>query len=347
MTVNVPILLVAGIFLGLSIFYMSGDMMRFSAFQRQARVSFAWLSAALATTLVVFSFFPTTDMSGQAFGFSLGGAAAFVLVILLAAPILQRKISDLDRMNSTDSTPALVKAPRYLTAQEIFRYSVIGTEGRSICIITSNLNRVVNVDVWVNSENTNMRMSERYHQTISGMIRLYGAERDAGGHIVKDLIADELAQKVAGKTPVRPAVAISTGPGQLRESNNVRAIVHVAAVQIEDDMGRRQLQEIDTCMFNVLHEVERIAAELEPPPVRSVVFSLFGTGSGHGDRESTARVMVDSAIAYLQQKETSCLREIYFSARTNLTRDALQNAVKGSSGLQLRKERSQKPKGRK
>lgn len=346
MTVNVPILIVAAIFLGLSIFYMSGDMTRFSAFQRQSRVAFTWLCAALASTLVIFSFFPTTAMSGNAFGFSLGGAAAFVLVILLAAPALQRKIADLDRTIPTHAAPPGVKAPRYLTAQEIFRYAVKGTDDRSVCIITSNLNRVVNVDVWVNSENTHMRMSERYHETISGMIRFYGAERDAGGHIVKDLIADELAEKVAGKTPVHPAVAISTGPGQLRGSNNVHAVIHVAAVQVEDDMGRRQLQGIDTCVFNVLQEVERLGAELEPP-VRSVVFSLFGTGSGRGDRESTARVMVDSAVSYLQQRETSCLREIYFSARTNLTLEALQAAVKGASGLRLKKEGSRRPKDRK
>lgn len=346
MTVNVLILLVAAVFLGLSIFYMSGDMTRFSAFQRQARVSFAWLSAALATTLVIFSFFPATAMSGQAFGFSLGGAAAFVLVILLATPVLQRKISNLDKTDSKQPTPAAVKAPKYLTAQEIFRYSVNGAEDRSVCIITSNLNRVVNVDVWVNSENTLMRMSERYHETVSGMIRFYGADRDAGGHIVRDLIADELAEKVAGKTPVYPGVAISTGPGRLRESNNVRAIIHVAAVQIEEDLGRRQLQEIDTCVFNVLQEAERLAAELDPP-VRSVIFSLFGTGSGRGDRESTARVMVDSAVGYLRQREAGCLREVYFSARTNLTLDALQSAVKGASGLRPKTGRSRKPKDRK
>lgn len=346
MTVNLPILIVAGIFLGLSIFYISGDMTRFSAFQRQSRVTFAWLCAALASTLVIFSFFPTTAMSGNAFGFSLGGAAAFVLVILLAAPALQRKIADLDRTIPTHAAPPAVKAPRYLTAQEIFRYAVNGTGDRSVCIITSNLNRVVNVDVWVNSENTHMRMSERYHETVSGMIRFYGAERDAGGHIVKDLIADELTEKVAGKTPIHPAVAISTGPGRLRESNNVHAVIHVAAVQVEDEIGRRQLQEIDTCVFNVLQEVERLGAELEPP-LRSVVFSLFGTGSGHGDRESTARVMVDSAVSYLQQRETTCLREIYFSARTNLTLEALQAAAKGVSSLRLRKEGSRRPKDRK
>jgi O-acetyl-ADP-ribose deacetylase (regulator of RNase III) len=345
-TVNETILLVAGIFLALSIFYMSGDMTRFSAFQRQARVSFAWLCAALATTLVVFSFFPTTGMSGQAFGFSLTGAAAFVLVILLAAPSLQRKISDLDQTDSVRSSPPSVNAPKYLVAQEIYRYSLDGTEERSLCIITSNLNRVIGVDVWVNSENTSMRMSERYHQTISGMIRFYGAERDPGGHIVKDLIADELAEKVAGKTPVQPAVAISTGSGKLRETNGVRAIVHVAAVQIEEDMGRRQLQEIDTCVFNVLHEIDRIAAGLEPS-IRSVIFPLFGTGSGQGERDSTARVMVDSAAAYLRQKQDSCLREIYFTARTNLTLDVFREAFEECPGLRLQKESARKSRGRK
>jgi hypothetical protein len=291
--INLPILVVAAIFLGLSIFYMSGDMMSFSGFQRQARVSFAWLCVALASTLVIFSFFPATATSGQAFGFSLGGAAAFVLVILLMAPVLQRKIAELDRRELSHSTSKVVNAPKYLSAQEASRYPIDGTTDKSICIITSSLIRVVDVDIWVNSENTLMRMSDRYHETVSGMIRFYGAERDAGGHIVKDLIADELTGKVAGKTPVQPAVAISTGPGMLRKSNNVKAIIHVAAVQIDDDMGRRQLEGIDTCVFNVLQEAERLATDASPP-MQSIIFPLFGTGSGRGERGSTAQVMLVS-----------------------------------------------------
>jgi O-acetyl-ADP-ribose deacetylase (regulator of RNase III) len=228
--------------------------------------------------------------------------------------------------------PAAVKAVRYLTAQEVFRYPVDGVQNRNVCIITGHLSKVMNVDVWVNPENTLMRMSKRYHQTVSGTIRLYGAQRDAGGHIVKDLIADELSEKVAGRTPVHPGVAISTGSGLLKSSNNVRAIVHVAAVQIEEGMGRRQLQEIDLCVFNVLHEVDQLATTVDPP-LRSVVFSLFGTGSGHGDRESTAQVMVDSAVTYLRHKQTTAIREVYFCARSSLTLDCLQGAVQSSYGL--------------
>jgi O-acetyl-ADP-ribose deacetylase (regulator of RNase III) len=331
-TVHVQGLIAAAVFLGLSIFYMAGDMATLSAFQRQARVSFTWLCAALASTLVIFSFFPDAAMSGQAFGFSLGGAAAFVLVILLAGPSLQKKIAELDKTDINRNASPVVKAPEYLSAQEVFTYVVSGISNRKICIITSNINRIVNVDVWVNSENTLMRMSERFHETVSGMIRFYGAERDAAGHIVKDIIADELAEKVAGRTPVEPAVAISTGPGRLSESNHVRAIVHVAAVQIENDLGRRQLQAIDTCVFNVLQEVERLSGELGIP-LRSVVFSLFGTGSGRGDRESTARVMVESAVGYLRWQEKTCLREVYFAARSNLSLEALQAAADDAPGL--------------
>ncbi|NUS43798.1 MAG: hypothetical protein HOQ24_08945 [Mycobacteriaceae bacterium] len=338
MEVNLPILIVAAVFLGLSIFHMSGDMAKLSTFQRGARISFGWLCAALASTLVIFSFFPTTAMSGQAFGFSLGGAAAFVLVILLAAPSLQRKISDLDTASSTPADhPAEIKELKYLSAQETFRYAIDGSPDRAVCIITGNINLIVDVDVWVNSENTQMRMSERLHETISGMIRLYGAERDAAGHIVKDIIADSLAEKVAGKTPVQPAVAIATGPGELRRSNNVRAIVHVAAVQVDDDLGHRQLPVIDTCVFNVLQEADRAAAEDETP-FRSVVFPLFGTGSGRGDLESTARVMIDSAVSYLRRKEDSGIRDIYFSAWTNLAFEALHGAAKAAPGLKQEKK---------
>ncbi|WUH99686.1 hypothetical protein OHR68_40415 [Spirillospora sp. NBC_00431] len=238
----------------------------------------------------------------------------------------------LARQNARDATVPSMEAPEYQPEQHIYRFPVKGEGERNACIITGNLKRVMNVDVWINPENTSMQMSDRFNKSISGMIRYYGAEHDTAKHISNDLIADELAAKVAGKTPVYPAVAISTKSGNLLDSNNVRAVIHVATVQDDPDMTHRQLQDIDMCVFNALYEFDRIAGTFDPP-LRSVIFPLFGTGSGGGNRDVTARVMVGSAVTYLQLKRETFIHEIYFCARTNLTLKALLDAFKDSSGI--------------
>ncbi|HYT88023.1 MAG TPA: hypothetical protein VEL76_04830, partial [Gemmataceae bacterium] len=76
-----------------------------------------------------------------------------------------------------------------------------GTKDTAIGLITGDIQNVrKDVDVWVNSENTNMQMARPFENSISGVIRYHGSEKAEGQ--VTDTIALALAHKMQGRTSV-------------------------------------------------------------------------------------------------------------------------------------------------
>jgi O-acetyl-ADP-ribose deacetylase (regulator of RNase III) len=203
---------------------------------------------------------------------------------------------------------------RIVERQEQY-FGVAGSRAR-VGIVTGELRDVDCADIWVNSENTDMEMSRHNDYSVSAAIRFGGARRDGVGRVVEDLIADELRQLVAGRTPVAPGTALSTGPGMLAESNGVRHVIHVAAVQGEPAEGYRQVVDIARCVSNVLFEAERLAwADHESS---SIIFPLLGTGTGGGDVQATTEGMLGAAIRHLQRRRgpASCVQTVMFLAHT-------------------------------
>jgi O-acetyl-ADP-ribose deacetylase (regulator of RNase III) len=337
---NIWILLVAaGIFLvvGISFLIHSGQK-EATVFRHQAEMCFSWLCAALAAALVIFSFFPAAGVSGSAFGLLLGGTGAFIVMILYTALYVHGKIATVDRHQpavlrtsetSIGQPQASVgrapgqKIPEIFTSLEVRRYGIGGLKGKQVGLITGDLRKINFVDVWVNSENTEMRMSSNYDRSISGAIRYLGARRDPAGKVIDDLISDELSAKVAGHTPVIPGVAVLTGSGELWRSNKVRHIVHVAAVQYEYGQGPRQLGGVDHCVMNAMSKAD----ELEAGGSHSILFPLLGAGAGRGDRNSTAAIILSAAVDYLLANRNSHIKTVYFLARTNFALEAFLGAV--------------------
>jgi hypothetical protein len=165
-------------------------------------------------------------------------------------------------------------------------------------------------------------------------IRYHGALHDDVGNMVNDLIANELREKVAGRTPVAPGVAIATGAGELSRTNGVRHIIHVAAVRGELGAGYYQLGSVDRCVINALAIAERLDEKTGAP--RSIIFPLLGVGSGRGDRSATAFVMVCAAVDFLIANPRSPIASVCFLARTNLTLSAFQAAIDRLPVLELK-----------
>jgi O-acetyl-ADP-ribose deacetylase (regulator of RNase III) len=180
----------------------------------------------------------------------------------------------------------------------------------SVGIINGRLVSVRNVDVWVNSENTHMRMSRFEEYSVSAVIRFHGATRNEIGHIIEDLVADELAAKVRDRVPVAPATAIVTGSGNLLRTNGVRHIVHVASVHGEPGHGYRPVADIGQCVAAALAAATQIT-----PKVASIVLPLLGTGVGRGPIEPTVRTMLNSAIEQLADRPDG-LETVLFLATT-------------------------------
>jgi len=180
-------------------------------------------------------------------------------------------------------------------------------------IVTGDIRRMRAADVWVNSENTDMRMSRFEEYSVSAIIRFDGALRDTSDQVVEDTIADELNRKVAGRTPVAPGSVVTTGSGQLAGQNNVRHIIHVAAVTGVPGEGYRQVTDVGRCVANVLAEAERLAAV---DGVRSILFPLLGTGVAGATLEPTIRTMVGTVVDHFTQNHEGGLRTVYLLAST-------------------------------
>lgn len=196
------------------------------------------------------------------------------------------------------------------------------------CVIGIRAGRIEwvhDVDVWVNSENTDMEMARFNEFSTSSVIRYRGARRDAGGHVVDDLIADELARVVGDRRPVAPGAALVTGPGVLAETHAVRRIIHVAAVHGEPGAGFRQIRQVGMGVANALGQMERLAAE--DPAIRSVLFPLLGAGVAGASVTRTATELVAAAADHLAATPGTLLTRISFLAYTDAERTALHQAL--------------------
>jgi O-acetyl-ADP-ribose deacetylase (regulator of RNase III) len=188
-----------------------------------------------------------------------------------------------------------------------------GTPKRYVGIVSGDLRRVRYADVWVNSENTMMRMARFEEFSVSSIIRYEGSVRDEFGSVVVDTIAEELARKVAGRVPVPPATAVVTGAGELNR-NGVRHIVHVAGVHGDPGAGFRQVREVGRCVINVLAELDRLGEDAQ---ARTVLFPLLGVGQGGGALEPTVDALVNAAIDHFAAIPHTKVGTVLFLAYTD------------------------------
>jgi O-acetyl-ADP-ribose deacetylase (regulator of RNase III) len=226
-----------------------------------------------------------------------------------------------------------VRRPQPLSRTEEFRYEFVhqARHPAHFGIVTGDVRRVRCADVWVNSENTNMMMARFEEYSVSAIIRFEGAQRDEAGHVVGDVVAEELARKVAGRTPVAPGTAIVTGSGGLARSNGVRHVIHVAAVHGEPGEGYRQVLDVGRCVINALVELDRLGSS--DAPVRSILFPLLGTGVGGAELEPTVTAMLDAALDHVAAGQTRDMQTIYFLAYTDAELDVCRGVFDGSPRL--------------
>jgi O-acetyl-ADP-ribose deacetylase (regulator of RNase III) len=185
--------------------------------------------------------------------------------------------------------------------------------------------RVRDVDIWVNSENTEMEMARFNEFSVSGIIRYHGSHRDAAGHVVSDVIAEELARAVGGSRPVAPGSAFVTGAGALAGTNAVRWIIHVAAVHGEPGAGFRQIRHVGMCVANALACAERLAAV--DPPTRTILFPMLGAGVAGASLTTTAVELVGAAADHIAATPSTRLSGIYLLGFTEQERVALAGAL--------------------
>lgn len=290
----------------------------------------SWLLIALFPVFLIFSFFPESTTSGNLLNFQVGGAMAAFAFIWYLGTSWTMKGTDTDKLLETntklqseltntkeklaeaekgDGAPVRRAKPLQITQKH--HYKIKG-QNAQVGLITGDIRNVKDVDIWVNSENTNMEMARFYENSISGIIRYMGARKDGVGNVKEDLVADMLRREVGSNIVVQHATVVATGSGELERSNDVKKILHAAAVHGQVGIGYQPIGNIHQCVSNALAKVDALNENLS-----SILLPLFATGMAEGDSESISAKLINEAVNYLQSNTDSKLKDVYFLAYTD------------------------------
>jgi hypothetical protein len=219
--------------------------------------------------------------------------------------------------------------PREVTRRDVRLFTLADMPSLAcrIGLVTGTIRHVEFADVWVNSENTDMEMSRFTEFSVSGIIRYWGARRDATGRVTDDVIANELAAVVGERRPVVPGSAFVTGAGALAQTHNVRYVIHVASVQGEPGAGFRPVPDIGRCVSSALAEAERLANDGKP--VRTILFPLLGTGTAGAELRPTITALLRSTVRHLDTTPVTSLRAIYFLTYNEEELAVFEDVVRG------------------
>jgi O-acetyl-ADP-ribose deacetylase (regulator of RNase III) len=216
-------------------------------------------------------------------------------------------------------------------ASEMRLFAADARSRKEIGIVTGDLIKIGGVDIWVNPENTSMEMARFHDESVSALIRYYGAKRDMVGRVLRDTVADELRRAVGFGSIVEPGTVIPTSAGELRHTNDVKAILHVAGQHGEPGRGYIPVRNPAHCISRVLDAAERLNRDSSSRrryegPLKSVIFPLFGTRSAGFDPQDVADRFLHSAKTYLTSDKT--IDRVCFLAYTDADLELCETAVK-------------------
>ena len=287
----------------------------------------SWLFIPVFPLLLILLAFPDNSISGTFLNFTIGGAFA-AYVLLWAGGIKftgsAETIDDLRNKNAELEAKCEYvqvvndiiegESPKKLHEALTHTYKLTNAPNKTITLRTGDIGSVHGIDIWVNSENTDMQMARFGESTVSSIIRYLGAAKDdTHGHVTEDTIADSLRETLGKATQVAPAAVVVTGPGALHNSNSVQKIFHVASVHGLPASGYRPIKRLGDCVTNCLREADKP----ENAGLRSIIFPLMGTGTGGGELEAVVEELVKSAINYLENKPGGAIEEVAFLTYTN------------------------------
>ena len=222
------------------------------------------------------------------------------------------------------------KAER-ITKTEDFVYQLTSDPARRIAIATGDIRNRRNIDVWVNSENTNMQMARFYDSSLSAIIRYEGARKDENGEIVEDVIAAELRQATHGRDFVTPGAVYVTSAGDLARTRGVKKIFHAAAVTGVPGSGYAAISDVERVVAAVLTRMDH--DQYRDLQLRSVAFPMLGTGGGRSDVRLVAPRLLGEAIRYLKDHPDSRIETVHFMAWNHRDLDACRVSLDASSDV--------------
>jgi ADP-ribose diphosphatase len=194
---------------------------------------------------------------------------------------------------------------------------------------TGSIDRIRDVGIWVNSENTDMMMDRFLGRSVSASIRYLGANKDENENVVEDTIEEALRSAVGQRAHVKIGTVLVTESGSLKTTHNVGRIFHVASVEgVGAGRGvKADAEKLALCVDRLLKRVDEENNRLWNSLLRrqaleSILIPMFGAGDGGLPVQDVARRIIPPAIEYLQYANKPTLKEIYFLAFTTADRDA-------------------------
>jgi nudix-type nucleoside diphosphatase (YffH/AdpP family) len=218
--------------------------------------------------------------------------------------------------------------PAEFDAETSRTFAATVNERQILGIKTGAIQATTDVEVWVNSENTDMMMDRFFGRSVSAAIRSLGARKHEDGRsIAEDTIGKALAAEMGTRNFVKPGTVLSTGSGELARSHNVRQIFHVAAVAGNIGAG------ISTSIATVELAIDNVLKAIAAKRYRSALIPLFGTGSGGYSAAEAAPRLVKRAYAFLRDNPKSALRAVYFLAYSEGDFELLKTAIEDVAGV--------------
>ena len=217
-----------------------------------------------------------------------------------------------------DRLPGL--PPKRLDPGTPYVFKLRNVPDKRLGILTGDLRYIgTKIDIWVNSENTNMQMARLFDASGSAVIRYLGAKKDSADQVTEDTIALHLKERMQDKTWVPPGTILETKAGDLQQYG-VKHIFHAAVVQGDPGRGWVPMQDVGVCVFNALTKAD--LPEFANENLRSILFPLMGTGTGRARLRETIERLIGAAIKYFESRPRSVISEVYFLALTDQQRDA-------------------------
>jgi O-acetyl-ADP-ribose deacetylase (regulator of RNase III) len=297
-----------------------------------------WFFLSIFPPLVLFTLDVGSSAEGRISSFTVGGAfAAYLLTFFLATSLtskahkrateqynkeLKEKNQELQEKNQELEWQITAMKPNRIQGLIFDEFTIRGTKNRKLRVIGGQLRHINGIDLWVNSENTNMQMARWHDQSISGVIRYFGAKQEHGD-VTEDTIMNELQKEMGDKRSVNPATVLVTSAGELEKSNGVKRILHVASAFGHPGGGYQQITNLEDCITNVMRKADEL--NMDQPPgqkYKSILIPFIGTGTAGADYRNTAKRLLMTAASSLQERQESEINQVCFITPTDIQHNA-------------------------
>ena len=205
-------------------------------------------------------------------------------------------------------------------------YNLPGGTNSILQIVTGSIENIENIDVIINSENTDLQLARFYDQSMSGVLRYLDAEKDLGGNISKDALNEKMQQKIKliSSLPVQAGTVIITETTGLTQQGT-KYIFHLALARGEIGKGYYTvIDRMEAGIKNVFKEFANL--KKTDTALSSILFPLLGAGTAKLDPNDAAKDMVDLLVSQVTKLPFAIT--VYLLALRESHRIAFQFAAK-------------------